>query len=151
MFLAQGENTSLCGSFPESSLAVIARQRSAAESRVARIFEQIPESELTYLQLNRKVSAVSDLSKEVYRQSLEAEVLMAESEFWRQSKTQRNIKGGIEIVDSAIPRKVAVAPRLKLIVAIAGIIGLSLGLSVALISEYLFASDDFMEGEEIRF
>ena len=76
---------------------------------------------------------------------------MAESEFWRQSKTQRNIKGGIEIVDSATPRKVAVAPRLKLIVAIAGIIGLSLGLSVALISEYLFASDDLMEGEEIRF
>ena len=76
---------------------------------------------------------------------------MAESEFWRQSKTQRNIKGGIEIIDSAIPRKVTVAPRLKLIVAIAGIIGLSLGLSVALISEYLFASDDFMEGEEIRF
>jgi len=135
----------------ESSLAVIARQRSAVELRVARIFEQIPESELTYLQLNREVSAISDLSKEVYRQSLEAEVLMAESEFWRQSKTQRNIKGGIEIVDSAIPRKVAVAPRLKLIVAIAGIIGLSLGLSVALISEYLFASDDFMEGEEIRF
>ena len=49
----------------ESSLAVIARQRSAVELRVARIFEQIPESELTYLQLNREVSAISDLSKEV--------------------------------------------------------------------------------------
>ena len=135
----------------ESSLAVIARQRSAVERRVAKIFEKIPESELTYLQLNRKISAVSDLSKEVYRQSLEAEVLMAESEFWRQNKTQRNIKGGIEIVDSAVPRKVVVAPRLKLIVAIAGIIGLSLGLSVALMSEYLFSSDDFIEGEEVRF
>jgi len=68
---------------------------------------------------------------------LDAEIFLAESEFWRKNKTQREIKGGIEILDPAVPRKMAVFPRLKLVVSIAGIIGLSLGMSVALIAEYL--------------
>ena len=121
----------------ESSITTISQQLIEVERRIAKIFANIPESELLYQQLNRKISTIADLSKEVYRQSLDAEIFLAESEFWRKNKTQREIKGGIEIVDPAVPRKMAVFPRLKLVVLIAGIAGLSLGMSVALIAEYL--------------
>ena len=120
-----------------SNLATVNRHLREVEQHIAEMFAEIPESELLYQQLNRKIVAISDLSKEIYKQSLEAEVLLAESEFWRKNKTRREIRGGIEIVDSATPRKIVASPRLKLIVVISAIVGLCLGLSVALIFEYL--------------
>ncbi len=120
-----------------SNLAIVNQHLRDVDQHIAEMFAEIPESELLYQQLNRKILAISDLSKEIYKQSLEAEMLLAESEFWRKNKTRRKIRGGIEMVDSAVPRKIVTSPRLKLIFVISAIVGLCLGLSVALIFEYL--------------
>ena len=72
------------------------------------------------------------VAEEIAKRSLEAEILYAESKL----PTSRNQMGGIEVIDRAAPKKIPVAPQLKLIFVIAGIAGLVLGVTAALFIEY---------------
>ena len=74
---------------------------------------------------------------------MNAEIIFSESNYWNQNRANRLVTGGIEVVDPAVPRKIAVSPRIKLIGAIAAIVGVCMGISIALIHEY-FNGDKYV-------
>jgi uncharacterized protein involved in exopolysaccharide biosynthesis len=100
------------------------------------LIAKIPENELYLEKLRREINGTYELRKEIYKQSLEAEILLAESDYGRIEWNYRRITGGIEVVDSAVPRKIPVSPRINFIIAVAGIIGGAVGISIALMMEY---------------
>ena len=68
--------------------------------------------------------------KEIFKQVLNPEIIFSEANYWNQNKSDRLVTGGIEVVDPAVPRKIAVSPRIKLIGAIAAIVGVCMGLQI---------------------
>ena len=104
------------------------------------LLSQVPENELFFEKSRREIDVIHELRKEIFKQALNAEILFSESNYWNRSAKGRLITGGIEVIDPAVPRKIVVSPRIKLIGAIAAIIGICMGISMALIHEY-FNSD----------
>ena len=101
-------------------------------TELEQLIAQIPENQYLLTQLLARVQKANALTEEIAKRALEAEILSAESTV----PTSRNRLGGIEIIDRAVPRKIPVSPQLKLIVIIAGVVGLALGVSIALCIEY---------------
>ena len=91
---------------------------------------KIPENQHTFTQLRTNIELAATLKEEIEKRYLESEILSAESNV---TPVQ---KGGIEIVDIAVPRKIAVSPQFKLIVVLAGVIGLCIGVTLALVMEF---------------
>ena len=102
------------------------------ETELAQMLEQIPENQIILTQMGAKIQKTNQLAEEIAKRSLEAEILYAESKL----NTARNQIGGIEIIDRAVPRKIPVSPQLRFILVIAGISGLSLGVTIVLFLEY---------------
>ncbi|MFB3041623.1 MAG: GumC family protein [Candidatus Poribacteria bacterium] len=113
----------------EHNLQRVMFQLEEIDQELQQSIEQIPGNELTLDKLKRGINARYSLITEIYKQILEAEILLAESSL-------QSVRGGIEIVDAATPRKIPVSPRLKFILVIAGVIGGSVGISIALLMEY---------------
>ncbi len=113
----------------EHNLRRVMFQLEEIDQELQQSIEQIPGNELTLDKLKRGINARYSLITEIYKQILEAEILLAESSL-------QSVRGGIEIVDAATPRKIPVSPRLKFILVIAGVIGGSVGISIALLMEY---------------
>ena len=95
------------------------------------LLNKIPENQYTFTQLRTKVELAGSLKQEIEKRYLESEIISAETD------VTPNQKGGIEIVDIAFPRKVPVSPQYKLIVILAGVVGLCFGITLALLIEYL--------------
>ena len=108
------------------------QEREELKSELAKALEQIPENHTILTQIQTKIQKMNVPVEAIVKRSLELEILYAESKM----PTRRNQIGGIEIVDRASPRKIPVNPQLKLIVVIAGIAGLFLGVTTALLTEY---------------
>ena len=108
------------------------QEREELKSELAKALEQIPENHTILTQIQTKIQKMNVSVEAIVKRSLELEILYAESKM----PTRRNQIGGIEIVDRASPRKIPVNPQLKLIVVIAGIAGLFLGVTTALLTEY---------------
>ena len=102
------------------------------ETELTQTLEQIPENQIILTQMVAKLQKTNELAEEIAKRSLEAEILYAESKL----NTARNQIGGIEIIDRAVPRKIPVSPQPRLVLVIAGIAGLSLGVTTALLIEY---------------
>lgn len=100
------------------------------------LLNQIPENQHTLTQLRTKIELASTIKEEIEKKYLESEIIGAESDI------NPKQKGGIEIVDIAVPRKVPVSPQFKLIVVLSGIVGLCLGITVALFSEFVNRSTE---------
>ncbi len=103
-------------------------------AQLEKLLRQIPENQHTFTQLRTKIELASTIKKEIEKRYLESEIISAESNI---SSAQ---KGGIEIDDSAVPRKVAVSPQFKLIVILSGIVGLCFGVTLALSIEFFSES-----------
>ncbi len=101
-------------------------------TELEQLIAQMPENQYLLTQLLARVQKTNALTEEIAKRALEAEILSAESTV----TTSRNRLGGIEIIDRAVPRKIPVSPQLKLIVIIAGVVGLTVGVSIALYTEY---------------
>ena len=89
--------------------------------------------------MGAKIQKTNALAEEIAKRALEAEILYAESKL---NTASRNQMGGIEIIDRAVPRKIPVSPQLRFILVIAGIAGLSLGVTIALFIEYFNKSPE---------
>jgi len=116
----------------ENATERLKQELSTLETELTQALEQIPENQIILTQMVAKLQKTNELAEEIAKRSLEAEILYAESKF----NTTRNQIGGIEIIDRAIPRKIPVSPQLRLVLVIAGIAGLSLGVTTALLIEY---------------
>ena len=116
----------------ENAVERLKQELSTLETELARMLEQIPENQITLTRMGAKIQKTNELAEEIAKRLLEAEILYAESKL----NTARNQIGGIEIIDRAVPRKIPVRPQLRFILVIAGIAGLSLGVTTALFIEY---------------
>ena len=126
--------------FSQSRLDEIESERRVLDLQLENLLNQVPENELFFEKSRREIDVIHELRKEIFKQALNAEILFSESNYWNRSAKGRLITGGIEVIDPAVPRKIVVSPRIKLIGAIAAIIGICMGISMALIHEY-FNSD----------
>ena len=122
--------------FSQSRLDEIKSERLVLERQLEDLLDQVPENELFLEKLRREIDVIHELRKEIFKQALNAEIIFSEANYWSQNKSDRLVTGGIEVVDPAVPRKIAVSPRIKLIGAIAAIVGVCMGISIALIHEY---------------
>ena len=122
--------------FSQSRLDEIKSERLVLERQLEDLLDQVPENELFLEKLRREIDVIHELRKEIFKQALNAEIIFSEASYWSQNKSDRLVTGGIEVVDPAVPRKIAVSPRIKLIGAIAAIVGVCMGISIALIHEY---------------
>ena len=100
------------------------------EEQLQHIIGKIPEAQHNFVQLNAKLQLANTMMEEIAKRSLEAEILSTESDVTIKQK------GGIEIVDIAVPRKIPVAPQFKFIVILSGSVGICLGITLALLIEY---------------
>jgi len=100
------------------------------------LIQKLPENQFRFDKFNKRLETVYDLSKDIYRQVIEAEVAIDEANYEYADVEGSQIKGGIEVVDPAYPKKVPVSPKIKFISAIACIIGLIIGLATSFMFEY---------------
>ena len=120
----------------ENAAERLKKELSALETELAQVLEQIPENQMILTQMVAKIQKTNELAEEIAKRLLEVEILYAESKL----TTSGNKMGGIEIIDRAVPRKIPVSPRLRFILLIAGITGVCLGITSALLIEYLGGS-----------
>lgn len=114
------------------------------------LIDEIPENEFNLSKIKTEINTLYELKKEISKQYLEAEILVAEAESdYRDGESSLpHVKGGIEVVDAAVPRKIPVRPRIGFIVIIAGGIGCAVGISITLLMEYF--GDTYRYPEEVQ-
>ena len=122
----------------ENAAERLKQELSTLETELAQVLEQIPENQMILTQMVAKIQKTNELAEEIAKRLLEVEILYAESKL----TSSRNQMGGIEIIDRAVPRKIPVSPRLRFVLIIAGIAGVSLGITIALFIEYLGGSTE---------
>jgi len=120
----------------EHSLQEIEPKSHEVERELEKLLNDIPEDQLELDRLKREIGFLHELTRETYTRILQAEMLLSESNRWNAKSRYGHTIGGLEIVDVAVPRKIPTGPRVKFIVAIAGIVGLGTGVSIALFMEY---------------
>ena len=116
----------------ENAAERLKQELGTLETELTQMLAQIPEYQIILTEMGAKMQRTNELAEEIAKRSLEAEILYAESKL----STARNQIGGIEIIDRAVPRKIPVSPQLRFIMVIAGIAGVSLGVTTALFIEY---------------
>ena len=131
------------------SLLQIEPKLEKVERQLGRLLKDIPEDQLELDRLKREIGFLHELTKETYTRILQTEMLLAESNRWNTKSTNGHTIGGIEVVDIAVPRKIPTSPRIKFIVAIGGIVGLAVGISIALFMTYF--SNVYSSAEEVGF
>ena len=120
----------------KNEVSQLKRELREVSDELQKLLNQIPENQHTLTQLRTKIELVSTIKEEIEKRYLESEIIGAESDI------NPKQKGGIEIVDIAVPRKVPVSPQFKLIVILSGIVGLCLGITFALFSEFVKRSKE---------
>ncbi len=108
------------------------------DTQLEQLLKQIPENHSVLTQLKARIDKINELNEEIAKRALDAEILSAESTV----TSSQNRRGGIEIIDRAVPRKIPIAPQLKLIVIIAGAVGLALGTAISLFIDFTSSSDN---------
>jgi succinoglycan biosynthesis transport protein ExoP len=96
------------------------------------MFSEMPENQFQLEKMRRELEYEVNAYKALMEKKLEAEIWASESS----GDNIHRIKGGIEIVDVAQSGSRPVSPRIKFIGAIAGLVGLVVGLAMAFLSEY---------------
>ena len=120
----------------EHNLPIVKAQLEEIEREMEQLLSAIPENELVLERLKRLIDFKHKLTIETFTRILQTDILIAESDPSHVTSSGGNTVGGLEVIDGAAPRKIPTSPRVKAIVAIAGIAGLALGVSIALLMEY---------------
>ena len=121
----------------QHNLPLVRSKLDAVESELDQLLGTIPENQLLLDKMKREIEFKHELTRETFTQILQTQILLLESDSSHAASHTGNTKGGLQVVDSAVPQKIPASPRIKAIVAIAGIVGLALGVSIALLIEYL--------------
>lgn len=137
----------------ESELNLIAyrAQREVTEEVISKlddemqqIFSEMPEKQFQLDKMSREVEYKIEAYKSLLNKKIEAELWASESS----DDTYGNMKGGIEIIDTARPMGTPVSPRTKFIGAIGVLVGLVVGLGLAFLAEYF--ENTYQSPEEAR-
>ena len=106
------------------------------DKELAELYSVIPEKQFLYNQFAGVISELRDIKKELYKRKIDAKLFIDESEYDGLHSEYIRPKGGISVIDAAEPEKIPVSPRLFFITFVAAVIGIFVGLAVALMSEY---------------
>jgi capsular exopolysaccharide synthesis family protein len=117
------------------------------DGELAQLISSIPETQFKFNQIAKEIDSLYDMSRELYKQKIEAQMLMGRSEYDGSNLSNRP-KGGISVVDKAQPQKIPVSPRLLFIAAIATIVGISVGLATAFMLDYF--DNTYHSPEEVK-
>ncbi len=134
----------------QHNLPLVKTQLEEVETELEQLLGTIPENELSLDKMKREIEFRHELTKETFTRILQTRILIAESDPSHVTSHAGGTIGGLGVVDGAVPRKSPTSPRVKAIVAIAGIVGLTLGVSIALLMEYFstsYSSSDEVESE----
>jgi Mrp family chromosome partitioning ATPase/uncharacterized protein involved in exopolysaccharide biosynthesis len=114
------------------------------------IFSDMPEKQFQLDKMRREVGYKVNIYRILLEKKLEAEIWASENigMYGRPGGSPLRIKGGIEIVDMAQPGGSPVSPRVKFIGAIAGLVGLAVGLAMAFLAEYF--ENTYQSLEEVK-
>jgi capsular exopolysaccharide synthesis family protein len=96
------------------------------------MLSEMPGKQFQLDKMNREVEYKVELYKSLLEKKLEAEIWASENS----DDNSGEVRGGIEIVDTAQPGGRPVSPRIKFIGAIAALVGLVVGLGMAFLAEY---------------
>jgi len=96
------------------------------------ILSEMPENQYELDRMSREVGYKMDVYKDLLTKKVEAEIMALDS-----VGDNTRIKGGIEVIDLAQPSSRPVSPRIKFIVTIASIVGFTVGLAMAFLTEYI--------------
>lgn len=116
----------------EAQSEIVEQNLNELSSERDQIFSEMPENQFQLDKMRREIG----YEVNAYRVLLEKKL---EAEFWASENSGdsiHRIRGGIEIIDMAQPGSSSVSPRIKFIGAIAGLVGLAVGLSMAFLAEY---------------
>lgn len=120
----------------ENTTKQISKELTDVKNELELLLTQIPENQHVFERLRTKLELSGTLLTEIEKRYLESEIVGAESD------NAAFQKGGIQIIDVAVPRKISVSPQLKLIFILAGIVGLCFGITLALLFEYFKTSSE---------
>jgi succinoglycan biosynthesis transport protein ExoP len=116
----------------ETQIRIVEEMLSALNDEKEKVFSEMSESLFQLDKMRREVDYKVDIHKSLLEKKLEAEIWAVENS----GDGAGRIKGGIEVVDMAQPSSHTVSPRVKFIGAIAGLVGLVVGLGMAFMAEY---------------
>jgi capsular exopolysaccharide synthesis family protein len=132
----------------EEQLKTYEEQIQEIDLKLQNVLVELSENQFEFGKISRNVRSVYDISQEIQRQMIELEVAIAEVAIDENAYETLDVvesglkvgesttRGGIEVIDKAYPEKIPVSPRINFISAIAGIIGLAVGLAAAFVLEY---------------
>lgn len=116
----------------ETQIRIVEEMLSALNDEKEKVFSEMSESLFQLDKMRREVDYKVDIHKSLLEKKLEAEIWAVENS----GDGAGRIKGGIEVVDMAQPSSHIVSPRVKFTGAIAGLVGLVVGLGMAFMAEY---------------
>ena len=116
----------------ETQIRIVEEMLSVLNDEKEKVFSEMSESLFQLDKMRREVDYKVDIHKSLLEKKLEAEIWAVENSGDGAGRT----KGGIEVVDMAQPSSHTVSPRVKFIGAIAGLVGLVVGLGMAFMAEY---------------
>lgn len=115
-----------------TSLEISEARLNELDSEVEKMFLDLPEKQFELATMNQEARYKVAIYESLLGKELAAEIWANE----RRGDTSGKTKGGIEIVDTAQPGGRPVSPRVNFIGAVAGLIGLMIGLAMAFLAEY---------------
>ena len=116
----------------ETQIKIVEEMLAALNDEREKLFSEMSESLFQLDKMRREVDYKVDIHKSLLEKKLEAEIWAVENS----GDGAGRIKGGIEVVDMAQPSSHIVSPRVKFIGAVAGLVGLVVGLGMAFMAEY---------------
>ena len=116
----------------ETQIKIVEETLAALNDEKEKVFLEMSENLFQLGKMRREVNYKVDIHKSLLEKKLEAEIWAVENG----GDGAGRIKGGIEIVDMAQPSSHTVSPRVKFIGAVAGLVGLVVGVGMAFMAEY---------------
>lgn len=116
----------------EAHSEIVEQKLNELNSERDQIFSEMPENQFQLDKMRREIGYEVNSYRTLLEKKLEAEIWASENS----GDSIHRIRGGIEIIDMAQPGSPPVSPRIKFIGAIAGLVGLAVGLAMAFLAEY---------------
>jgi len=117
-------------------LKMVDKRLSQISSKLGSLLADVPERQLEFESMNRRMEGVYELVKELMRRRIEAEILLNEGNIVSGTGVYSR-EGGVMLIQPARPQLYPVSPNLRFIFVISSVVGLALGLALAFSFEFL--------------
>lgn len=120
----------------ESQLKTVSELLEKFEKDKQELFTKLPQKQFELSQLQASIQIQGDIFKTLYEKKVGLEILSGEAADTGKIASGAGVKGGIEVVDAANLKESPVSPRVLFICAVALVVGLAVGITLAFAVEY---------------